>query len=180
MIGYVYLKVKIKGETLMSKDVNIFFKMKLMMYPHLENIRNNLWFNEGKSRVSVMIGAGFSLNAQKIEQSFSSIAIWNEIKERLIDKLPHYKDIREKDVLTIGQIYVEEYGRSSLDQILKDAVPDNNYEPGELHYKLLNLPWADVYTTNYDTLLERAKKNIFNRNYQVIYDISDIPSSEQI
>ncbi|MCY8282858.1 SIR2 family protein [Bacillus inaquosorum] len=163
----------------MSKDVNIFFKKKLMMYPHLENIRNNLWFNEGKSRVSVMIGAGFSLNAQKIEQSFSGIAIWNEIKERLIDKLPHYNDIREKDVLTIGQIYVEEYGRSSLDQILKDAVPDNNYEPGELHYKLLNLPWADVYTTNYDTLLERAKKNIFNRNYQVIYDISDIPSSEQ-
>ncbi|MCY7962700.1 SIR2 family NAD-dependent protein deacylase [Bacillus inaquosorum] len=163
----------------MSKDINDFFKKNLEMYPHLENIRNNLWLNEGKSRVSVMIGAGFSKNGEKIEDSFTGMAIWTDLKERLIEKLPHYSDLEEKDVLDIGQIFVNEYGRSSLDQVLKDAIPDANYEPGMLHHELLKLPWADVFTTNYDTLLERAKMNVFNRNYQVIYDVSDIPSSIQ-
>ncbi|MEC1612684.1 SIR2 family protein [Bacillus mojavensis] len=163
----------------MSKDINVYFKENLKMYPHLENIRNNLWSNEGKSRVSVMVGAGFSKNGEKIENSFRGMAIWTDLKEQLIEKLPHYSDLEEKDVLDIGQIYVNEYGRSSLDQVLKDAIPDANYEPGRLHHELLKLPWADVYTTNYDTLLERAKMNVFDRNYQVIYDISDIPSSVQ-
>ena len=48
------------------------------------------------------------------------------------------------------------FGRPALDNILQDCIPDLEYEPSELHKKLLNLPWTDVFTTNYDTLLERA------------------------
>lgn len=147
------------------------------MYPHLKEIRDNLWSEDGKSRVSIMVGAGFSLNASKIEDSFSGMALWSDLKGMLTEKLQHHLDIEYKDVLEIGQVYEDEYGRSSLDEILKEAIPDENYEPDLLHHKLLNLPWTDVYTTNYDTLLERTKKNIYERNYQVIYDINDIPNS---
>ncbi|UKS62297.1 SIR2 family protein [Bacillus toyonensis] len=163
----------------MSMEVEKLYREKMDMYPHLKNIRTKLWGSEGKSRVSVMVGAGFSLNAEKIEESMEGIAVWNDLKERLVQDLNHHQDIEEKDVLEIGQIYVQEYGRSSLDEILKRAIPDDNYEPGELHYNLLKLPWTDIYTTNYDTLLERAKKRMYERNYQIIYDVSDIPSSVQ-
>ncbi|PFD40353.1 SIR2 family protein [Bacillus cereus] len=158
-------------------EIEKLYQEKLDMYPHLKNIRSKLWASEGKSRVSLMVGAGFSLNAEKIEESMEGMAVWNDLKRRLIQDLSHHKDIEKKDVLEIGQIYVKEYGRSSLDEILKKAIPDDNYEPNELHNNLLKLPWTDIYTTNYDTLLERAKKHVYERNYQVIYDISDIPSS---
>ena len=158
----------------MTKDVEKFFRKNLTMYPHLKAIRDRLWTNNGKSRVSVMIGAGFSLNAKKVESNFVGMALWNDLKNRLVQNLSHYQDIQEhKDVLEIGQIYVEEYGKSSLDEILKEVIPDDNYEPDELHYSLLNLPWTDIYTTNYHTLLERAKKSVYERNYQVVYDINE-------
>ncbi|MEK5350748.1 MULTISPECIES: SIR2 family NAD-dependent protein deacylase [Bacillus] len=159
------------------KGVDKLFKEKLTMYPHLKVIRDNLWSKDGKSRVSVMVGAGFSLNATKIEDNFSGMALWNDLKCMLTKNLNHHLDIEYKDVLEIGQLYEEEYGRASLDEILKEAIPDENYESDLLHHKLLNLPWADIYTTNYDTLLERTKRNIYERNYQVIYGIHDIPNS---
>ncbi|MFK4428511.1 hypothetical protein ABH959_005736 [Bacillus sp. RC51] len=154
-----------------------FFKESLSLYPHLKVIRDNLWSKDRKSRVSVMIGAGFSMNARKIESSFSGMALWDDLREKLAINLSHHPDVMYKDVLEVGQLYVDEYGRTSLDEILKDAIPDDNYEPDLLHQKLLNLPWSDVFTTNYDTLLERTKKNVYERNYQIIYDINDIPRS---
>lgn len=160
-----------------DKNINKFFESNLTMHPHLKVIRDNLWSKDGKSRVSVMIGAGFSLNASKIEDDFSGMALWNDTRCMLTKKLKHHLDIEYKDILEIGQLYEEEYGRASLDEILKEAIPDENYEPDLLHYNLLNLPWADIYTTNYDTLLERTKRNIYERNYQVIYDINDVPNS---
>lgn len=164
---------------MLKRNVESLFQEKLTMYPHLKKVRERLWTNETKSRVSIMVGAGFSLNAKKIEPSFKGMSLWEEIKERLLVDLNHRPGIEKKDVLEIGQIYADEYGRSSLDEFLKEAIPDENYEPAELHHKLLNLPWTDIYTTNYDSLLERAKKTVYERNYQVIYDISDIPSSVQ-
>ncbi|SDI41620.1 SIR2-like domain-containing protein [Planococcus glaciei] len=163
---------------MLSKPENL-FRDNLKMYPHLLKIREKLWANDTKSRVSIMIGAGFSKNAAKIESSFEGMALWEDLKERLIKDLSHHENISEKDVLEIGQIYSDEYGRSTLDELLKASIPDENYEPDQLHYQLLNLPWTDVYTTNYDTLLERAKKSVYERSYQVIYDVNDIPSSVQ-
>jgi len=163
----------------LKNDIQQYFKENLTMYPHLKNIRDKLWAKDGKSRVSVMVGAGFSLNAKKVDSTFQPMALWSELRNRLLIELTHCEKIEMKDVLELGQLYVEEYGRSSLDELLKESIPDENYEPGDLHNKLLNLPWADVYTTNYDTLLERTKKHVFQRNYQIIYDINDIPSSTQ-
>ncbi|MDA1532086.1 SIR2 family protein [Bacillus anthracis] len=163
----------------MTRDVEGVFQEKLTMYPHLKAIRERLWMKDRKSRVSVMVGAGFSLNAKRVEATFEGMALWSDLKKRLIKDLIHHPDIEDKDVLEVSQIFVEEYGRTSLDEILKEAIPDDNYEPDKIHHDLLKLPWSDVYTTNYDTLLERAKKRVYERNYQVIYDINDIPSSVQ-
>jgi hypothetical protein len=160
-------------------NVEELFRNKLDMFPHLKKIRERLWSDDGKSRVSVMVGAGFSLNAKKIENSFKGMAVWNDIKNELTNDLSHRKDKTSSDVLEIGELYVKEYGRSILDEALKKAIPDNNYEPDQIHFDLIRLPWSDIYTTNYDTLLERANHQVFERNYQTIYDINDIPNSVQ-
>ncbi|MGE7020839.1 SIR2 family NAD-dependent protein deacylase [Solibacillus cecembensis] len=160
-----------------NRNVEEFFKNNLRMFRHLEMIRDNLWSKDGKSRVSVMVGAGFSLNASKIDENFKGMALWDDLKNILVKQLSHHVDIEKKDILEISEIYEDEYGRASLDEILKEAIPDDNYQPDDLHFNFLNLPWADVYTTNYDTLLERTKKKVYERKYQVIYDMNDIPNS---
>lgn len=165
------------GGSSMKKNITELYKQNLEMYHHLENIRSNLWSKDGKSRVSVMVGSGFSLNAEKIESTFSEMALWKDLKEQLLSRLSHRSDLKSKDVLDIAQTFEGEYGRAGLDEILKEAIPDYNYEPGKLHSTFLKLPWADIYTTNYDTLLERAQLDVFERKYQVIYDVNDIPNS---
>lgn len=52
------------------------------------------------------------------------------------------------------------FTRSALDDLLLNAIQDTGYHPGNLHRMLLSLPWADVFTTNYDTLLERTRQFI--------------------
>lgn len=156
-----------------SKNI---FEKKLKMYNHLKSIRNRLWTEDGKSRVSVMVGAGFSLNAEKLKDSFESMSVWSNLESKISEGLSN-EEISDLDVLELGQLYADEYGRANLDELLKQAIPDQNYEPSELHESLLKLPWADVYTTNYDTLLERTLPNVCERSYQVIYDSSDISSS---
>lgn len=148
-------------------------------HAHLHKIRTKLLSTDGKSKVSIMVGAGFSRNAAKIEASFEGMALWDDLKQTMVLDLNNHRGIESKSVLEIGEIYSDEYGRSALDNLLKSLIPDENYEPTELYDKLLNLPWADVFTTNYDTLLERSKTNIYERNYQVVYDVSDIPTSVQ-
>lgn len=149
----------------------------LEKYAQLEDIRKKLWMNDGKSRVSLMVGAGFSRNASKLDSSLKDISLWNDLKKKLIKDLGDQGKHEDQDVLDLGDEYVKEFGIISLENLLKKEVPDENYEPNHLFSELLELPFSDIYTTNYDTLLERSSKNIFNRHYEIIYNIHDIPGS---
>lgn len=160
----------------MDKTITL-FKDKLSKYHHLKKIRDRLWSKDGKSRVSVMIGSGFSLNANKLDDSLDSMSTWLGVENIILEGLNHAELPDSGDVLDISESFVDEYGRDSLDTLIKQAVPDQNYEPGEIHKSLLRLPWSDVYTTNYDTLLERTLPYIIERNYHAIYDVRDIPNS---
>ncbi|MDL2419469.1 hypothetical protein ACTIGL_28690 (plasmid) [Bacillus shihchuchen] len=64
----------------MTRDVEGVFQEKLTMYPHLKAIRERLWMKDRKSRVSVMVGAGFSLNAKRVEATFEGMALWSDLK----------------------------------------------------------------------------------------------------
>ena len=52
--------------------------------------------------------------------------------------------------------------------MLRDSIPDLQHEPSPLHEALLDLPWSDVFTTNYDTLLERASRSVVSQRYDVV------------
>lgn len=47
-----------------------------------------------------------------------------------------------------------------------------------MHVKILELNWNDVFTTNYDTLLERAINNIsIRKSYKILLSQNDLPGS---
>lgn len=56
-----------------------------------------------------------------------------------------------------------------LDKIIQDSLPDDRVYPNTLYRDLLNLPWHDVFTTNYDRLLEKSwTADGMNRHYNLV------------
>ncbi|MBQ3734076.1 MAG: SIR2 family protein [Bacteroidales bacterium] len=135
------------------------------MIAKLNRIR--LFLNEG--RASVMVGAGFSRNAEK--EAHVMMKDWNslaeDIYEQLYAKKPTAADLAFKTPMRLASLLASNIGRSGLDQVIKDSLPDDLISPGKLHHQLMQLNWRDVFTTNYDTLLERAAENS-GRYYKVV------------
>jgi hypothetical protein len=81
--------------------------------------------------------------------------------------------------LRLAQEYLVAFGQNGLNDKIRALVPDIEYEPAELHKMLLSLPWTDVHTTNWDTLLERAARAISHIDYDVVRTHSEIPASKR-
>lgn len=138
----------------LSKEVLATTPSEVLM--KLEQIKTFLM----QEKASVMVGAGFSKNAQMMEHV--AMKEWNELSENIFNQLfvkeddkQHYSHIRH-DALKISQMYECSFGRNALDTLIENSLPDDAIAPGKLHKQLMNLHWRDVFTTNYDTLLERA------------------------
>jgi hypothetical protein len=157
--------------------------------PLIDHITERLWGAHEFGRATVMVGSGFSSNADPISADVGSFPMWSDLTSRMFHKLypPGSVGLKERRAYYLSSAgaarLADEYrtylGQSALDELLLDAVPDNQYRPGRLHEMLLSLPWADVFTTNWDTLLERAAERIYDRKYGVVLSASDIPAQER-
>ena len=146
--------------------------------PYLTEIAERLW----SGRAAVMIGAGFSKNATPNSASDSGFPDWSQLGDLFYEKIHGRKpDTQSKylNVLKLADEVQAAFGRSALNQILRDAIPDYDYEPSPLHENLLNLPWSDIFTTNYDTLLERASNAVTSQRYDVIVNMEDLVYSKK-
>ena len=119
--------------------------------------------------ISVLVGAGFSKNTKR-PSSVAPLPDWRELGDllhtRLHGSVPGPED-RYLRVSTLAAEMQATFDRPELDQMLRDVIPDPKHEPSPLHVSLMELPWADVLTTNYDTLLERASSDS-SREYHVV------------
>lgn len=145
-----------------------------MIQLYLNEIADRL----SQGRATVMVGAGFSKNAIKVKNTDKRFLSWNELGDIFYEKLnrerPGEHSGHYLDALRLAGMIESTFGRSVLDRMLLDNLPDEEYEPSELHKKLLKLNWTDVFTTNYDTLLERTRRFIANRKYQVVVNKDDL------
>jgi hypothetical protein len=138
----------------------------------------------GQGHASVMIGAGFSRNAKK-QPSIQDAPDWKALGDLFLRKLgihadeEYYKKEHYMNVSKLAEQIEIVFGRPALEQILTDAIPDGKYEPSDIHKNLLKLPWVDVFTTNYDTLLERAADSVIERKYETIVNKEDLPRSSK-
>ena len=132
---------------------------------YLKDIADQLWHGYA----SIIVGAGFSKNAS---DKFLS---WNCLAKVIYQNLYH-EEPKENDNLKLFQGIEADpnKGKDILYKELNKVIP-NTTSPSELHTKLLNLPWKDIFTTNYDTLLERTDTE---RPYTTIRKEKDLqPSS---
>lgn len=131
------------------------------------------------NHAAVMIGAGFSKNADKISATDKWFKNWNELSDMFYDTVYGNGGPGKEynSSLRLAQEVEVTVGRPKLERILKDAVPDEDYGPSEVYIKLMELPWRDVFTTNYDTLLERAADKVSKRRYNVVVNQEDLVNS---
>lgn len=156
---------------------------------HLKQLQRELW-SWPRSRASVMVGAGFSFNAVPLAGVTKSFPSWSGLSRVMYDELNpiiskeakgHRTANRDVDSwgqtnpLRIASEYEAAFGRRKLEHLIQVQIPDQDYQPGKLHELLLQLPWADVFTTNYDTLLERTE--IHGRAYQPVTKASELTSA---
>lgn len=140
---------------------------------HLNYIAKRL--SEG--RAVVMIGAGFSKNAS------SKYPNWSELGDKLYElangREPENDAKSYLSLLKVAEEAEATVGRPALDSFLMDSIPDKEIEPSQLHTDLLNLGWRDVFTTNYDTLLERASEKVDKFKYSPVLNQNDLCSAKQ-
>ena len=139
--------------------------------------------------ISVMVGAGFSLNANSKKNKTDS-----KYEDWLSLLLPAYKEVYpdkpeciqndekkiKENIQAIGEsVFAEEYekfkgSREFLDLYIEKRICDINKTTDDLtlHYKLLKFNWCDIITTNWDDLLERA--NYRELKYTTIFSAKDL------
>ncbi len=159
---------------------------------YIERIKDALWQGGEFGRAAVLVGAGLSLNARPLSTATPPFPTWRALTGRMVEELyPEHvtsgvsrEEALDQSKSTSGALrladeYQAAFGRDALDRLVLAAVPDLSYEPATVHSLLLALPWSDVFTTNYDTLLERSSRGILERKYDVVRTIQEIPGSSR-
>lgn len=140
-------------------------------HPALKQLQLALW-GEGEGRgAAVMVGAGFSRAAIRDSYDTPEAPLWGDFARLMAADLGPGSST---DPLKLAEEYEAALGRPALERLIRLCVPDASWRPGEVHDRLLGLPWADVLTTNWDTLLERAAPSDPMRTYEVVHTIGDI------
>ena len=149
---------------------------------HINRVRDALWKRTGNG-ASVMVGSGFSRNSEQIIRNASKMPTWEDLVNHFYEALyplvstssHRMGDRPSTDNVRVAQEYEAAFGRSALHDALRQLVPDTEHVPSLMHRRLLKLPWRDVYTTNWDTLLERAQDQVTEQHYSTVTSVDEIP-----
>ena len=145
---------------------------------HLRAIRKAL----ESGNAAVMVGSGFSRNAD----GGANVGTWDDLARALAKGLTPQSEYNSAvafnaaNATQLAEQYERLFSRPALEQLLKEVVPDERLTPGGLHESLLSLPWSEVFTTNYDTLLERTSERLLDSSYLTVCCREDIPQSKVI
>lgn len=111
----------------------------------------------------IFVGAGFSKNAEPINENIESYFMnWSEFILLLAKKIwPNIKDEkqlkdRSSDYLYLVQLFKDRFGENEFYKTVKRAIPTEDYDPGNMHKLLFHLPWIETITTNMDDLIEKT------------------------
>lgn len=120
-----------------------------------------------------MVGAGFSRSAASTGDINKKLPLWNSFSEKLSREL----DSNSTDPLRLAEEYCAYFGKQTLYDLIKKEINDTAWLPGKLHKSLLELPWSEILTTNWDTLLERASAEVHQPIYSVVSKQEDLASA---
>ena len=135
-----------------------------------------------KGQMSVMIGAGFSKNANPAYPNWEELLVpvyceLQSISEATLstDKRKKIEQEISKNPSKIAQEYIDMKGRrEDLDIYIEnffDSIEHDKTNYLELHETLLSLNWYNIITTNWDTLLEQANSK---KDYELVKTAKDL------
>jgi hypothetical protein len=145
----------------------------------LRKLAEALWRQDlNKCGAAIMIGAGFSRCASRHVDGSKKLPLWNDLCEKLVRELnPHQREREFTDPLRLAEEYRAYFGQAALSQLIRAEINDLSWQPGVLHRDLLTLPWAEVMTTNWDSLLERAAQGVHRPIYTLVNKQSELASA---
>ena len=145
-------------------------------YPALKKLAEALWRQDSKQcGAAIMVGAGFSRCSASHVGGTKKLPLWFDFANKLARELDeNNRDLAKADPLRLAEEYRAFFGQAALNALIKSEIEDDAWTPGVLHSRLLSLPWSEVMTTNWDTLLERAAVNVHSPVYSVVAKQSDL------
>ncbi|MDK2374097.1 SIR2 family NAD-dependent protein deacylase [Serratia fonticola] len=143
-------------------------------YATLKKLASALWKQDNSYHgAAIMVGAGFSRSAASTGDINRKLPLWYHFSETLAKELGS----RSTDSLRLAEEYSAYFGKQALHDLIKKEINDAAWTPGELYKSLLELPWTEVLTTNWDTLLERASTEVHHPVYNVVSKQEDLSSA---
>jgi hypothetical protein len=142
-------------------------------FPALRQVQEALWGLRETRGAAVMVGAGFSRFAELPAATSLEPPLWSDFAREMAARL-YPAGGAPTNPLRLAEEYGTSLGRHALDALIRNLVRDDQLQPGPLHSRLLGLPWADVLTTNWDTLLERTSVPDVDISYDVVRVAEDI------
>lgn len=130
------------------------------------------------NRISAFVGTGFSLNAKPIDSKIH-LPLWPQVGKELKKEFKRRDPsniIDCEDPIKLAGLFSAQYTHDELDNFLEKIINDVNFEPKQVHKKFVELNWNNIFTTNYDTLLERADEETLHRYIKIIED-KEIPKA---
>lgn len=124
---------------------------------------------------AVMVGAGFSRSAALHVSREKRVPLWDEFTQNLARELyAGETSLNFADPLRVAEEYRAYFGQGALNDKIRFEINDDSWLVGPMYRELLALPWSEVLTTNWDTLLERAAKEIDSPFYTPVTKASDL------
>lgn len=145
-------------------------------YLRVLELADALW-GKGKTHgAAVMVGAGFSRFAKKIPPTTPNPPLWADLAKAMQEKLyPNRNRHSINSPPSLADEFQATFGKLKLEHLIRTMVVDTAWNPSDTHKNLLSLPWTDILTTNWDTLLERTALSLPLCRFQdVVYVPTDL------
>ncbi|HZY33353.1 MAG TPA: hypothetical protein VFE75_06275, partial [Rhodanobacter sp.] len=100
-------------------------------YPALKQLADALW-KVGKARgAAVLVGAGFSRNAERLNSNTPEPPLWKDLTRAMAARLYPEGLKTPKDPLRLAEEYRTTLGPVALEALIRDRVRDEEWLPGE-------------------------------------------------
>ncbi|MFO1113400.1 MAG: SIR2 family protein [Rhodospirillales bacterium] len=107
-------------------------------------------------QLALFVGAGLSRQAIAKDGSGRKLPLWIDLATQVAAACSEDLATYSGNVLDLFDAIVFGQSRFALEEAVRRAIDDGGFEPSAAHAALAPLPWAGIYTTNYDGLLGRV------------------------
>ncbi len=112
-------------------------------------------------KASLFIGSGISRKSGYVR--------WKDILRECAEEIGLDVEKEKHDLITLAEFYVNDKNRTKINQAIAEYFNDSNGDITKVHKTLCSFPVKSIWTTNYDTLIERAL-DFLDIKYSILTD----------